>query len=184
MIGHELAVEQGKTGLPHPRDEPGERDLRRIRPAGEHALPEKGATKRHAIEATHQFPILPAFHGMREAEPVQIAVSILDLPVDPGRRAIGRRLRTLADDGREVRVETDREALAPDGLGQRMGQPETVQRQDRALLGLDPVDIARIAPVRHREDANGIGLKQQQRIDRHQGHTLCHSKNNRLQQSV
>jgi hypothetical protein len=43
MIGHELAIEQGHASEPHPRHQPGERDLGGIRAARGHALAEKGA---------------------------------------------------------------------------------------------------------------------------------------------
>ena len=50
MIGHELAVEQGEAADLEARDQPGERDLRRVGRAAEHAFAEKGAAEAHAIE--------------------------------------------------------------------------------------------------------------------------------------
>ena len=44
---------------------------------------------------------------------------------------------------------------------------ETVQRQDRAFLGFDPIDAVRVARVGHRENTDGISAKHKLRIERH-----------------
>jgi hypothetical protein len=49
MIGHELAVEQGEAAEPQPRDQPGQRHLRRVGAARHHGFAEKCATDRDAI---------------------------------------------------------------------------------------------------------------------------------------
>jgi len=40
-----------------------------------------------------------------------------------------------------------------------------VQRQDGALLWLDPINVWRIAIIRHGKNAHGIGIEQQIKID-------------------
>ena len=47
------------------------------------------------------------------------------------------------------------------------GLSAQVERQYAALLRLDPIDIVGLPVIGHREHAEGIGLQQQQRIDRH-----------------
>ncbi len=57
MLGHELTIEQGEIPRLEARDEPRERDLRRIADEAEHAFTEESATQFHAVEAAHQFPV-------------------------------------------------------------------------------------------------------------------------------
>ena len=57
MLGHELAVKQREIADLEPGDEPGERDLRRVARAAEHAFAEEGTAELHAIEPTDEFAV-------------------------------------------------------------------------------------------------------------------------------
>lgn len=167
MFGHELTVEQGEAAHPHPRHQPGQRHLRRIGAPRHHAFAEKGAAQRHAVEPTHQFLPFPAFDAVGEAEPVQLKIGGLYVMADPGRRAIRHRLSAKRENRAERAIGRYPEAFTPDRPGQRMGQAKAVQRQDRPLFGLHPIDFVRVAIIRHREDADGISLQQEKRVDGH-----------------
>ena len=54
VVGHELAVEQGEIADLQARDEPGQRDLRGVGRAAEHAFAEEGAAELHAVEPADQ----------------------------------------------------------------------------------------------------------------------------------
>jgi hypothetical protein len=62
---HELAVEQVVTAGLHPRDQPGERNLRCIGHSAEHAFAEESASKLHAVKPAHQFAALKDLDRMR-----------------------------------------------------------------------------------------------------------------------
>ena len=51
VLGHELAVEKREIADLEARDEPGQRDLRRVGSAAEHAFAEEGAAEADAVEA-------------------------------------------------------------------------------------------------------------------------------------
>ena len=72
-----------------PRDQPRQRDLRRIASAAEHALAEKGAAELHAIDSADQVAAVPDFDRMGVARAVQREHRALDLGVDPGFVALG-----------------------------------------------------------------------------------------------
>ena len=171
MVGHELTVEQGETGETQPRRQPGQRHLRRVRAPRHHAFAEKGSAQRDAIKAADQFLPVPDLHRMGKADLVQMAIGLFDLAIDPGGRAIVRGLRAEPHDAREIPVGGHAEPVAADRLGQRMGQMEAIEWKDGTPLGLDPVDVLRFPVVRHRKHADGIGLQQHQRIDRHHPRT-------------
>jgi len=50
VIGLELAIEQREAARIQPRDQPGERDFRRIGRAADHRFAEEGATQRQAVQ--------------------------------------------------------------------------------------------------------------------------------------
>lgn len=90
MVGLELAIEQAEPARFQPRDQPRQRDLRRIGRAADHALAEKRPTQRKAVEAADKLVGLPAFDRMREADFMQPNKGLLDRVVDPGFGTIGR----------------------------------------------------------------------------------------------
>ena len=168
MVGHELTVEQREPGEEHSRRQPCQRDLGRIGPPRHHALAEKGLSQRHAIQAADQLLALPHLDGMGKADLVQVQVGPLNLPIDPGRRPILRRLCAQPDDPREIAIGRDPKPLPPDRLGQRVRHMKTMQRHDRPPLRLDPINLLRIPVIGHGKHADGIGLQQDQGINRHQ----------------
>ena len=89
MLGHELAVEKREIADLEARDQPGERDLRRIGSAAEHALAEKGAAELHAVEAADQLGAFPDLDRMGMARAVERDHRVLELGVDPGLLAFG-----------------------------------------------------------------------------------------------
>ena len=72
-----------------PRDQPGQRDLRRVGRPAEHALAEERAAELHAVEAADQLAAVPHFDRMGVAGAVQREHRALDLGVDPGLLALG-----------------------------------------------------------------------------------------------
>ena len=51
------------------------------------------------------------------------------------------------------------------GAGQAAGTWNAVERDDAALLRLDPIERRVVGALRHREDAAGVGLEQDFRRD-------------------
>jgi hypothetical protein len=168
MLGHELAIEQAESADPQPRHQPGEGDLGGVRADRKHALAEKGAGETHAIEPADQHVFLPAFDRMGVAGFVQPVVAALDRGVDPG---LGP-LRATADDGGEGGIAGDGEDVGAQRLAERAGEVEAIEREDRALAGLDPENLARFPAVSHREDADGISAQQQIGIENGHGDGL------------
>jgi len=166
VIGDELAVEQAETADLEARDQPGERDLRRVAFAAEHAFPEEGAAQPHAVEPADQKAVAPAFDRMGMAAPVEIGIGGFDRGVYPGVGPVIGRFRALRHDLGKGGVTGDGEAIRTDHLGQRARQAELVDRQYTALLGLDPIDVVGATAVRHREHADRIGSEEQVGVDR------------------
>lgn len=98
---------------------------------------------------------------------VKMGIGPLYIMIDPGRRAILRRFRAERQDAAKGAIGGDAEPVPPQHLRQRMGQMEPVKREDGPPLGLHPIDFARLAVIRHRKDADGIGLQQDERIYHH-----------------
>lgn len=165
MIGHELAVEQGETAKTQPRDEPGQCDFRRVGASRHHALTEKGAPDRYAIEAADQFFIFPHLDRMGKTMGVQRAIGLFDRMIDPGRWAIRRGLGAQGQYLRKGAVGGHAETVAAQRPGERAGQVESIERQRRPALGLYPVDVVIIPVVGHGKDADRIGLKQCERVN-------------------
>lgn len=105
---------------------------------------------------------------MRKADLVQMAVCLLDLPVDPGRWPILRSLRAEGNNAAKIAVGGYPKPFLADRLGQRMRHVKTMKRHDSSPLGLDPVNLLRMPVIGHGKYADGIGLQKDQRIDRHQ----------------
>ena len=83
MRRHELAVEQVVTAGLHPRDQPGERNLRCIGHSAEHAFAEEGASELHAVKPTHQFAAVKDLDRMGVPRRVKGQHGALDIGVDP-----------------------------------------------------------------------------------------------------
>jgi hypothetical protein len=78
-----------------------------------------------------------------------------------GRFAVG----AGGDHAAEVAVVSDREPARAQGPPERTRQMEAVERDDRAVPRLDPEQLARLAAVRHREDAGRVALEEQARVE-------------------
>ena len=104
---------------------------------------------------------------MGKANFVQMPVCLLDLSVDPRRGPILRCLRAQRHNPAKVAIRGDAKPLPPDRLGQRMGHVKAVKRHDGPSLGLNPIHLLRISIIGHGKHADGIGLQQDQRINRH-----------------
>ncbi len=167
MIGHELAVEQREATRLHPRHQPGQPYLRCVGTARDHAFTKKGAAQRDAIKPADKLLPFPAFDRMRKAQVVQGAIGRFYLTVDPGRGTIGRSRGAKRDDIAESAVGGNAKPIGPDHLCQRARQMETIERQDRPLARLHPIDVLRLAIVGHGKDADRIGLKQQYGVQGH-----------------
>ena len=91
VVGHELAVEQGEAADLEARDQPGQRDLRRVGRAAEHAFAEEGAAEPDAVKAADQLAAVavPDLDRMGVAAGVEGEHGALDLAVDPGFLAVG-----------------------------------------------------------------------------------------------
>ncbi len=187
MRRHELAIEQDKAGKAHPPDKMGKRHLGCIADAAEHAFAKKGTAQGNAIEPAHQLLMaiginLPAFDTVRMAQPGKRGITLLDHPVDPGGGAIIHGGGAFADHACKILVQRDTESLLPQRLRQRAGQAKAIKRQDGAAFRLDPVNLPRIAAVCHGKHADGIGMQQQIKIERH-GHQALASRAEKCQPS-
>ena len=104
---------------------------------------------------------------MGEAQPVKLLVAFLDIMADPGRRAVRRGFGAFGQHIAKGAVGGHAEPFLANGLGQRMRQVKSVQRHDRPLLWLHPIDIVGFAVVRHREHPKSIGAQQHYRVEHH-----------------
>ena len=137
--GLELAVEQGEPADAQPRDQPGERDLRRVGRAADHAFAEERAAERQAVEPADQLVAVPAFDRMREARARGASMkTLLDRAVDPGVGPVVGAFGAQRDDVVEGAVGGDAEAVGGDRLAERARQVEAVERQDRAACAARP----------------------------------------------
>ncbi len=172
MVGHELAVEQGEIPDLQPRHEPGQRDLRGIGRAAEHAFAEERAAELDPVEAADKIVRLPDFDRMGVVQLVERAHRALELGVDPGFLAV----RAGRDHVREVAVVGDPEPTQAKGPPKRAREMEIRERDDRPVARLDPVKLVRFATVGHREDAAGISLQEKTRVEATHDHIIRHSR--------
>ncbi len=172
MRRDELAIEQGHAAAPQCRDQPCQRDLGSVRLTAEHAFAAEHPVKPHAIESADQLAVTPALNRVRLPQPVQRHIARFDAVADPALAAAvfsrGRAgLHHLAEGG----VASHRKRAAPQRSGQRVRAAETIQRQDRAAVWLNPEDVRIIPRIRHRKNPAAIGEHQHLRID---GFDLLH----------
>src|SRR6202453_3653903 len=93
---------------------------------------------------------------MRMAGSEQFAVQPHDLVVDPGLLSLG----AGAYDRFESAVGDHLETIGTHGLGEAARDDKPVEREDAALLRLDPEQVLGVAAFGHRKDADGIGPEQ------------------------
>ena len=104
---------------------------------------------------------------MGEAKPVKRHIELPDVAVDPGFPSAIAKRRTFIDDGGEIAVDGDCEGLFSDCAGKAARQVEFVtraflpgKRDQRPDIRVVEFDLAAVGAVRHREDAQRIGLDQ------------------------
>src|SRR6476469_1393919 len=161
MLGHELAVEKREIACPEPGHQPGQGDLRGIGCPAEHALAEESSAELHPVKAADEPVAAPDLHAMGMARTVEREHGTFQFCVDPGLLTVG----ASRDYRSEVAIVSDGEAPRSEHALQRARQVESVEGQDRAVAWLDPEQFGRVAAVRHREDAGGITLQQQARVE-------------------
>ena len=103
---------------------------------------------------------------MRAAHGMKGVIDFSDLPVDPGFGAVVGLLLAEGQDLGEGGVDAHLEEALAQGLSQAARHMDAVERQDAALLRIDPVKRIVVACLGHREQADGIGLEHQLRGDR------------------
>ena len=157
MLGHELAIEKREIARLQACHEPGERDLRRVGGAAEHAFTEEGPAQLHAIKPADQVGAVPDLDRMRVARPVERDHRMFELDIDPGLFSV----RAGGNDRGEIPVAGNLEPARTDGSSQRARNMETVEWDYRAGARLDPVKLIRVAAVSHREDARRITLEKE-----------------------
>ena len=86
----------------------------------------------------------------------QFAIEPHDLVVDPGLLTLG----AGAHDRFERAVGDHPESIRPHRLGEAARDDEPVEREDSALLRLDPEQVLGVAAFGHRKDADRIGPEQ------------------------
>ena len=150
-----------------PRHQPGERDLRRVGRAAEHRFAEEGAAELDAVEPADEVALAVARcqHSIEWAWPaawrLRVACSIALLIQVSSRSAQARTTSSkarVAGDGEAARAQPPARASASSG-SRSSGRIARLAR-------LDPEDVVGVAAVGHREDARGIALQQQARIER------------------
>jgi hypothetical protein len=99
---------------------------------------------------------------MRMARRVKRQHCLFDIRVDPGFLTV----RTTPDHAGEIPVAGHLEAIGPKGSAQRARKVESIERDDRPLARLDPEKLGSIAAIRHRENARGIALEKEARVER------------------
>ena len=69
------------------------------------------------------------------------------------------------DDGIEIAVDHDGEAVGAHGARQAVRHVEAIERNDAAPFRFDPIERRIVGAFRHGKDAAGIGLEQHLRRD-------------------
>lgn len=82
---------------------------------------------------------------------------VFDIGVDPGFPPTFYAFRAQSDHTRKVPVTSHNKTVLPDGFGERFRDMEAAERQDRAMLWLNPERFLILTRIRHGENAVGIG---------------------------
>src|SRR5262249_27310619 len=128
-------------------------DFGGVRLIVEHTLRHKRTAERDAICPADQSAIAPGLHAVRLATPVQFAIDLDKLLRNPGSFLA---VSATAHHALKIRIDSHLENLLPNGLCQRPGNVEGVERDDGARVGLEPVEPSR-ALVVHGKDAISVG---------------------------
>jgi hypothetical protein len=166
MRSDELRVQKFVPSFDQARDEVDEGNLAGVALAAEHAFAEERRTERNSVEAAGEPAIPPAFDRVRATARVQGRVQAQDFVVDPGLFAIRCRFRARVHHRGEGEIRGHCEAVAPHRSGEALGDVKSIQRNDPAPLGGNPIELVRVAALGHREYALRIGAKQDIRCER------------------
>ncbi len=156
MLRRELRVEQPKPAGPKAREQMRQRNLRGVTGAMKHAFAEEGAAQAHPIKAADQGVAVIGLNRMRMTGGEQVAIEPHDLVVDPGLLPLG----AGAHDRFERAVGHHPISIRPHRLGEAARNDEPIEREDPALLRLDPKQVLGVAAFGHRKDADRIGPEQ------------------------
>jgi len=161
VIGDELAIEQLESAYLQSRDQISQRHFGGVARAAEHAFAEEGAGQLDAVEPPDEGITLPAFDRMGMAAFVKRSIGAFDFGIDPGVGPIRRGLGAAMHDVTKCPVSGYAKASGADRLRQRAREMEAVEREDAALLRLNPEDVLRPPAVGHRENTDGIGAQEE-----------------------
>jgi hypothetical protein len=161
MLRHELTIEQSEIADLQARDQPCKRNLRSVTSAAEHALAKEGAAELDAIEAANELAIAPYLDRMGMTRLMKRKHCAFELGVDPCLVAVG----ASRDHCLEIAVVSDVEPARTERAPERARKMKAVQGQDGAVARFDPEELGGLAAVCHRENAGGITLQQQARVE-------------------
>jgi hypothetical protein len=156
VLGRELGVEQPEPAGPEAREQVDERDFGGVAGAMEHAFAEEGPAQADAIKAADQLLTVVSLERMGMTGGEQFAIEPHDLVVDPGLLALG----AGAHHRFKRPVGGDPVSIRPHRLGEAARDDKPVEREDSALVRLDPEQFLRIPAFGHRKDADRIGPEQ------------------------
>src|SRR5947209_18269795 len=158
MRRDELRIEKPELAPAQARDEMDECDLRGVATRVEHALAEERRAEAHAVQAADEPAFEPGFHCVDVSAVEQRAIQPPDRPVDPGLAALRARCRATLDHRIEIAVDPDLVTIAANHLGETLRDDEAIERENAARLGVDPEEVILLSALRHRKQADGIGL--------------------------
>src|SRR6516165_9665941 len=104
----------------------------------EHALAEEGAAERHSVESSDKLVAVVYLHAVAMPAFVKFAVERADARVDPGALPPRLRFRAAIEHPVEIPVDQHAETVGTDRASKARRYMKPVQRNDAALLGLDP----------------------------------------------
>src|SRR5581483_6745285 len=108
---------------------------------------------------------LPGLDAVAVAEPMQRGIEVADAAVDPGVLTAHARRSAAVDHLRKGAVDGHDETVGAYGAREPRADVKTLERNDAALLRLDPEQRRVIGAFRHRKDPAGVGPQQDLRRD-------------------
>jgi lactoylglutathione lyase len=160
-----LGIQKPEAAQAQPGDKMHQRYLGGVASDAEHAFPKEHAADRDPIEASDQLIVPTGFHRVSVAQPVQFIKQTLDLRIDPSVIASWRWLGAAGNRTGEVLIHRDGEILRHHGAGEAAGQMKTVERQNAAPLGVQPVKALAAPRLGHWEQTMPICPQHQIRRD-------------------
>ena len=97
---------------------------------------------------------------MRMAARVQGTNRIFDLAIDPCRRAIRGRFGAKFNNPLKRLIKAGHKPPGFERFGKRARKMKAIKRQYAALLGFNPINLRRLAIIRHGKNALRIGAQQ------------------------